>query len=89
MEFFSSAPQALTDFADGQGTDLRDAPIESPREVWFSAEDGLKTVRALMLAVGDRNIEHALAIIDDLREFMNVLHVAGQNGVRWHLAVDF
>jgi len=85
MEFFSASPEELAAFAEDQGIDSTDS--ELPAEAWFSAEDGLKTVRALLQAAEDGKLAGNIA--DELRAFKKVLEVARDNGVGWHLAVDF
>ena len=89
MQFFSASPEELADFAGAQGLDLRENPIQTPSEKWFSANDGLKSVSALMEALEDKKIEHAGPIIQDLKEFKRVLDAAREDGVRWHLSIDF
>jgi hypothetical protein len=87
MHFFSASPEKLAAFAEGEGIDVQDKTF--PPERWFSAEDGLKTVDALLRVAESKRIEQVERIVDDLREFHKVLTVARANNVRWHLAVDF
>jgi hypothetical protein len=89
MDFFSASPEELAGFSEDQGIDLKEKAIKLPPEKWFSADEGLKTVRALIQAVDNGKTEHADKILDDLKEFKKVLEVARNNGVGWHLAVDF
>lgn len=84
MSFFSISADELTDFADEHGVSLKQPP---PSEKWFSADDGLKTVNGLIDAAGRDKLD--ARIIADLQEFKAVLETARQNGVGWHLAVDF
>jgi hypothetical protein len=81
--FFSISPEELAGFAGDHGVSL-DQPS---REKWFSADEGLKTVKALI----DEAEKHQLdaRVMGDLRDFQMLLEVAKQNGVGWHLAVDF
>lgn len=83
MSFFSASPEELTGFASDHGLAL-DQP---PPEKWFSADDGLKTISGLL----DEAENHKLdaRVVADLRELKSVLEKAKQNGVGWHLAVDF
>ena len=72
--------------AESHGVDLKGVgPI--PEEQWFLAEDGLKTVRALMQAEESRKMDDR--ILEELKEFQKVLQAAAANGIRWHLAIDF
>lgn len=83
MSFFSISPEELGGFAEDHGVSLKEP---APQE-WFSADEGLRTVKALI----DEAEKHQLdaPVIDDLREFQTVLGVAKKNGIGWHLAVDF
>jgi len=89
MDFFSASSEELAGFAEDQGIDLKEGATKLAPEKWFSAHEGLKTVRALARVVEDGKTEHAQAILDDLAEFNKVLEVAANNGVGWHLAIDF
>ena len=82
MEFFSvGAGEA----ADLLGEDV--AGIEIPDTQWFSAEEGLRTVDAL-LSEADASPD-LRAAKDDLFGCQRVLQEALKHGVRWHLAIDF
>jgi len=83
MSFFSVSPEELAGFAGDHGVSLK-KPVP---EKWFSADDGLKTVNGLIDAAAREKVD--ARIIADLQEFKTVLETAGQNGVGWHLAVDF
>jgi hypothetical protein len=63
------------------------AGIDVPASQWFSAEEGLNTVDAL-LAEADNSPE-LRAAKDDLLGCQRVLREAQKHGVRWHLAIDF
>ena len=66
---------------------LEEAGVDMPPAQWFSAADGLKTVRALRLGVEQtRTGDEALSA--DLQALENVLMWADERGLRWHLAVD-
>ena len=83
LSFFSVSPEERTGFASDHDLAL-DQP---PPEKWFSADDGLKTISGLL----DEAENHKLdaRVVGDLRELKSVLEKAKQNGVGWHLAVDF
>ena len=89
MDFFSASPEELAGFAEDHGMDIKEQATKLAPEKWFSANEGLKTVRALARAVDNGKTEHAEAILDDLKEFKKVLEVAANNGIGWHLAIDF
>src|SRR5262245_33322838 len=82
MEFFSMNPDEAGDFLCGEGLD----DVEVPAEQWFLANEGLKTVQALLGEVERR--PELWDVREDLLGFERVLKAAEQNGVRWHLAVD-
>jgi hypothetical protein len=82
MEFFSTSAQEAEDLL---GDDV--AGIDIPAGQWFSPEDGLKTVNAL-LAQAEISPE-LRATKDDLLDCQRVLREAQKHGVRWHLAIDF
>ncbi len=63
------------------------AGIGTPDAQWFSAEEGLKTIDALLR---EADVSPGLkAAKDDLLGCQRVLREALKHGVRWHLAVDF
>jgi len=82
MEFFSISADEASDLL-GEDT----AGIEIPTVQWFSAVEGLKTVRALLAeAESSPDLKGAK---DYLLDCERVLNEAEKHGVRWHLAVDF
>jgi hypothetical protein len=87
-EFISADPDELAEFLEDEGVD---PPEVLEEEQWFSAEEGLTTVRALRqhLAENPTALKNSAAIIDDLTDYEVVLEVVKQENVRWHLAVDF
>jgi len=82
MEFFSISSDEAEQLI---GEDAGD--MEIPAAQWFSAEEGLRTVDAL-LAEADR-LPESQAAKDDLLGCQRVLREAQKHGVRWHLAIDF
>ena len=82
MEFFSISPDEAAGFLEGEGI-----KPEIPAEQWFPAEEGLKTVEALLSDVD--TVPESRAAEDDLLGFQRVLREARKHGVRWHLAMDF
>src|SRR5690349_9355886 len=82
MEFFSTSAEEAEDLL---GEDV--AGIDIPAAQWFSLEDGLKTINAL-LAQAEISPE-LMATKDDLLDRQRVLREAQKHGVRWHLAIDF
>src|SRR5213596_3595860 len=82
MDFFSTSADEAADLL---GEDV--AGIDIPAAQWFSAEEGLRTVDAL-LAEADTSDKLKVAK-DDLLGCQRVLREAQKHGVRWHLAMDF
>jgi hypothetical protein len=82
MDFFSASADEAADLF---GEDA--AGIDIPAAQWFPAEEGLKTVDALLAAV-DASPD-LRAAKDDLLGFQRLLREAQKHGVRWHLAIDF
>jgi hypothetical protein len=82
MEFFSTSADEAADLL---GEDV--AGIDIPAAKWFSAEEGLKTVDAL-LAEADHSLELREAK-DDLLGCQRVLREAQKHKVKWRLAIDF
>jgi hypothetical protein len=56
--------------------------IEVPPMIQFSAEDGLKTVRALLPR------PEAQPALNDLKDCERILTAAAQHGVGWHFQID-
>lgn len=84
ISFFSISPDELAGFAADHGVALEQ---QASQEKWFSAEDGLNTINALLDAKHIRKLD--VRVVSDLQEFKTVLETAKRNGVGWHLAVDY
>jgi hypothetical protein len=87
MSFFSVNPNELSSLLGEPG--FGEAGGKADSERWFNAEDGLQTIRAL-----SNHFEHTEPtahgqIVSELREFDQVLSAAQQQGIRWHLSVDY
>jgi hypothetical protein len=85
--FFSAPQSELSAFAASHGLSAESLSI--PKETWFSAEDGLKTVRQLLANIDQMNASKAQFLRAELEQFEKVLRIADEACVRWHLAVDF
>ena len=89
MSFFSVNPEELLAEVEGLGAELPNAAL--PAEEWFSATDGLATVRTLLQHV-DANpdsVPSGPEVANELTGFAHLLEQAERIGVRWHLAVDY
>lgn len=85
--FFSADPAQMADYVDEVSDD--DLANAAPR-TYFSAEDGLKTVRALCnhLRAHPESVPDGDEALVDLFEFEKILARAVEEDVRWHLAGD-
>jgi hypothetical protein len=84
MSFFSVSKQELESLEEEYATSLKKA-----EEKWFSAEEGLRTVNALLRNLQQPGLDDSARIETDLQEFAKVLELAKASGIRWHLAVDY
>lgn len=82
MDFFSTSADEAADLL---GEEV--AGMDIPAAQWFSAEEGLKTVEALLAEAG--RAPELRAAREDLLGCQRVLREAQKHGVRWHLAIDF
>jgi len=89
MSFFSICPEELVGLAEDHGVDVKGKGLKAPEEKWFSAEEGLHTVRSLVDALASSNDDIQAQLVSELREFERVLVHAHANNVRWHLGVDY
>jgi len=87
LSFFSVSQGDLTSLLDGAPP--ADLDIQSEKEQWFHAEDGLKTVRALMDHLKKTQSTEEGQLINELREFERVLVAAHQQNIGWHLGIDY
>jgi hypothetical protein len=88
-EFISTAPEDLLAFLEDEGGVPEG--VEIPPEEWFEPSEGLTTVRGLLhhLRHDPSAIRHARDVCDDLEAAARLLAAAAEQGVRFHLAVDF
>ncbi|HWH51397.1 MAG TPA: hypothetical protein VN651_07625 [Gemmatimonadaceae bacterium] len=82
LEFFSVAPEEVADL-------LGDMEMEVPPAKWFSAADGLATVRALLVAVRSEGKSDDSRLVQDLEALERVLAGAAERGARWRLVADY
>ncbi len=91
MEFFSMSPERfeadVAHFNPLAGIE----PVPPFQEDWFTAEEGLATVRALIghLQEHPAAFPGADAAISELEDCACALEEAGKRGIRWHLCVDY
>ena len=59
---------------------------------WYAPQDGLNTVRALLLALGDDPQQlgsEGEQVLSELLEYAQVLEKTLERKLRWHLAVSW
>jgi len=86
LEFFSAGAEEFADLL-GEGVEL---PGDLPPKQFHDAEEGLKTVQALMAHCrkSPGNLKQVDRILGDLGEFERILTAAKKAGVTWHLSID-
>ena len=82
MSFFSTNADEVASLLGDEAGD-----IDVPEEKWYTAEEGLTTVNALIAEV-ERTPALASAK-EDLLGCQRVLLEAQKHGIKWHLAVDY
>ena len=88
MEFFSMSREEAVHQAEEFNTGL---DIGSFQEEWFTAADGLRSVRALLAYVDAQPdaVPVSAEVANELTGFAHVLEEAEKRGIRWHLSVDY
>jgi len=91
LEFFSADEDSMALLLD-QGTGNPEWARHLPEPQWFSGEEGLETVRALIrfleatpAALGSETPP----VLIELKEFERVLTKTATRGLRWHLAASW
>ena len=89
MEFFSLDPEEAAEVVEEHGGDPD--TMEFEEEQWHEASSGLASVRALRdyVAKQPSSGPNAGGVIADLADFERVLQSAQEQGLRWHLSVDY
>ena len=78
--------------SQGAGSLGEEEGLADDEEVkWFEAEDGLNWVQTLKEHLEEHPGEliDGDAVIEDLKEYIEVLTQLEAEGIRWHLEVDF
>jgi hypothetical protein len=91
LEFFSADENSMALLLE-QGAGDPDWARNLPEPQWFSASDGLQTVRALIQYLVDSPTalgSETNPVLLELREYDQVLQKAAQRHHRWHLAVSW
>lgn len=91
MQFFSMPEGEWDEYLEDIEDLLEEDEVFDPAVVtWFSAEEGLKTVLALIGEI-DKSaglIAEPEAVIDDLESMAAILTRLVERDIRWHLAID-
>lgn len=87
LSFFSVSPEEANSLLE-EGQTIESLGIKVS-EKWFSAKDGLNTVRKLINHLDELETPKREQTLSNLKEFERVLDAAHQGGVRWHLAIDY
>ena len=89
MSFFSINPEELLAEMAELGGELPETAGRA--EEWFSASDGLATVRTLLQHVDAHpdSVPAGPDVAKQLTGFVHLLEEAQKRGIRWHLAVDY
>ena len=90
-DFFSLSIEEAMDFLANENIDLNSPDTRLPELRWFTAADGLKTVRALMIFLEEHpnSVKSSKNVVTDLKEFEQLLSEIEKRKIQWHLAVDF
>ncbi len=91
LEFFSADENSMSLLIE-EGAGNQELIRRLPPPQWYSPEDGLVTVRALLEAL--REEPQVLGteggqVLSELREYLVVLEKTEARGMRWHLAVSW
>jgi len=88
LSFFSVSPEEV-DSLLGEGETAESLGIKVPAKKWFSAKEGLNSVRGLVNHFEKLETPRATQTLSNPKEFERVLEAANPAGVRWHLAIDY
>jgi hypothetical protein len=91
IEFFSADENSMSLLIE-EGAGNRELMRRLPPPQWYSPEDGLRTVRALLVALeGDPQQlgTEGEQVLSELLEYAHVLEKTMDRKMRWHLAVSW
>jgi hypothetical protein len=91
IEFFSADENSMSLLIE-EGAGNQELMRRLPPPQWYLPEDGLKTVRALLMAL--ENDPQQLGtegeqVLSELLEYAHVLEKTMERKMRWHLAVSW
>jgi hypothetical protein len=91
IEFFSADENSMSLLIE-EGAGNRALLNRLPPPQWYSADEGLATVEALVNVLKDEPQllgTEGEEVLCELLEFQKVLRKTGERGLRWHLAVSW
>jgi hypothetical protein len=91
LEFFSADENSMALLLE-QGAGNPDWARHLPEPQWYSAQDGLRTVSALLefLAADSAALgSETHPVVSELGDYQRALAKTAQRGLRWHLAVSW
>ena len=91
LEFFSADRNSMALLLD-QGAGDPGWTHHLPQPQWFPPEDGLRTVRALLMALEADPLQFGSEgerVFSELLEYAHVLEKTMDRKLRWHLAVSW
>jgi len=91
LEFFSADENSMALLIE-EGAGNPDLLNRLPPPQWYHAEDGLRTVSALITALEADSLQlgsEGVSVLNELREYAEVLEKTAERGLRWHLAVSW
>lgn len=91
IEFFSADENSMALLIE-EGAGDQELLHRLPPPQWYSPEDGLRTVRALLGALVEDPQQlgtEGIQVISELREYAEVLEKTSDRKLRWHLAVSW
>lgn len=87
MSFFSVSPEEAADLLGNRG--VAEVDVQIPEEKWFEAEEGLKTLEALLRCLATTPSPENGVLAVELSAFQELLKIARSQHIRWHLAIDY
>jgi len=87
MHFFHKSADDLDEFVEDEVEGAEDE--EDGEDLWFDIEEGRNTLDSLIHHFEDHPDEAPDGIIEELRQFDQILESAEQHDVRWHFEMDF
>ncbi len=91
LNFFSADENSMALLLE-QGAGDPEWSRHLPQPQWFTASDGLATIRKLIEFLSERPAavgSETFPILLELREYERVLQKTAERGLRWHLAASW